>query len=163
MTDNMDNDGETASRRLIREAKEEAWHARRKLWSELPQPSARAKQELAIALAGYYDLLVDYRGEQALDTPWDERDVNVDMINQLLSQTTMATETLNRRGSPRKERTVQLVKQVDSRLLVDIAKELDAIAKELGFAADVAESTHRTEINEELIEEVEQWRKQNLA
>lgn len=134
------SEGETADRRLIREAKEEAWHARRRLRRELPNPSVAAKHDLACALDDYRDLLYDYQGERVLDTPWDERPVDVDDLDRLLNETTTTTETLNRRGNPTEKRTVQLVAEVSPHRLFQIAKELDAIAKELGFAAEAKRS-----------------------
>lgn len=160
--DHQRNDGESADRRLIREAKEEAWHTRRALRRELPTPSAEVKHDLACALDDYRDLLLDYKDGDALDTPWDEREVDVDVLDRLLTETTTRVQHLNRRGSPRKETTVQRVADADPKLLFDIAKELDAIALELGFAAKPDESTHRSEITDELIEEVEKWRKRKL-
>lgn len=159
-----DNSGETASQRLIREAKEEAWHARRALHRDLPNPSPETKWQLATALADYRDLLVDYRDEDALDTEWGDRETNVDMIERLLSQTTTIEVSLNRRGNATETDTVPLVMsdQVTPGLLIDIAKELDSIFAELGFGPTVEGSTHRTEITEETIEEVEKWRKRNL-
>lgn len=130
-----DNHSESASRRLIREAKEEAWHARRNLRRELPTPTAESKRQLACALADYRDLLLDYRDERALETPWDERRVNVDVIDQLLTETTTSSKSLNRRGNAQSQSSVQIVEQVNPHLLIQVAKELDAIAKELGFAA----------------------------
>lgn len=164
MTDDNSEGGETASQRLIREAKEEAWHARRALHRDLPNPSGETKWQLATALADYRDLLVDYRDEDALDTEWNERAVDVDIIEKLLSQTTEVETTLNRRGHATQTKRVPLVMsdQVSGHFLIEIGKELDAIFAELGFGPTVEGSTHRTEISDELMEEVEKWRKQNL-
>lgn len=133
--------GESRDRKLIREAKEEAFHARRALRREMPSPSGEAKRKLASALADYRDVLSDYRDERALDTDWDDRDVDVDVLDELLASTTTSRETLPRRGSPTQEVEVQLVTQVASKYLIEIAKELDAIAKELGFAAVAKQPT----------------------
>ena len=155
---------ESAGHRLIREAREEAWHARRALHRDLPIASAETKWRLATALADYRDLLVDYRDEDALDTSWDERDIDVDVIEDLLNETTTTTKSLDRRGSAQQTTTVPLIEsdQISGTFLIDIAKELDAIYGELGFAANVEGSTHRTEISDDLMEEVEKWRQQNL-
>jgi len=136
-----DEGGEARDRRLIREAKEQAYHARRQLRHDLPSPSGEAKRQLAVALADYRDVLSDYRNERALDVDWDEREVDIDIIDRLLSQTTTASQSLNRRGSPTESVTVQLVEQVDPQVLISVAKELDSIAKELGFAAAAKDPT----------------------
>jgi len=136
-----DEGGEARDRRLIREAKEQAYHARRQLRHDLPAPSGESKRQLAVALADYRDVLSDYRNERALDVDWDEREVDIDIIDRLLSQTTTASQSLNRRGSPTESVTVQLVEQVDPQVLISVAKELDSIAKELGFAAAAKDPT----------------------
>jgi hypothetical protein len=139
------NDSETADRRLIREAREEAWHARRALRRELPSPSVPAKRSLACALADFRDLLVDHHDARALETPWDERPVDVDVVDELLTRTTTTERRLPRRGAPKQVEEVQLVATVDSRVLIEIAKELDQIALELGFAATPDQPTPEDE------------------
>lgn len=154
---------DTADRRLIREAKEEAWHHRRKLRRELPAPSGDTKHELACALDDYRDLLADYRDEDALRDEWPERDPHPDEIQRVLAETVSVEERIGYRRGATQSREVPLAYEVDWTWLLAVADELDAIAKELGFAAKPDESTHRTKIDAELIEEVEEWRKQNLA
>lgn len=141
MPDNVEETGEARDRKLIREAKEEAYHARRALRRGLPNPSGGQKRQLAEALADYRDVLWEFRDERALEEPWDERDVNVDVVDTLLTETTTVERTLNRRGSPTEEIQVPLVEQVDSQLLLQIGKELDSIAKELGFSARAKQPT----------------------
>lgn len=141
--------GESRDRKLIREAKEEAFHARRALRREMPNPSGHAKKQLASALADYRDILSDYRDERALDTKWDEREVDVDVLDELLASTTTSRQPLPRRGSPTQEVEVQLVTQVTGHYLIDIAKELDSIAKELGFSASAKQPTPSEEATEE--------------
>jgi hypothetical protein len=127
-------EGESAGQRLIREAREEAWHCRRRLRRELPNPTRQAKWDLAVALADYHDLLSNYNSERALQTAWDERPVNVDAIEEILNQVTKGYKSMNRRGNAQRPADVPLVEEVDGRYLIKIGKELDKIAKELGFA-----------------------------
>jgi hypothetical protein len=127
-------EGESAGQRLIREAREEAWHCRRRLRRELPNPTREAKWDLAVALADYHDLLSNYSTERALKTAWDERPVNVDLIEEILNEVTTASQPMNRRGNAQKSVDIPLVEGVDGRGLIKIGKELDTIAKELGFA-----------------------------
>lgn len=135
------NEGESAGRRLIREVKEEAWHARCAVRREMPTPSAGAKRELTVALADYRDLLSDYANERALEKAWDERDVDVDSLRHLLTKTTTISESVPRRGNAKKTVTVQLAATVDASVLIQIGKELDAIAKELDFAPQAKDPT----------------------
>lgn len=142
MSDRYDDDGsETGFRRLIREAKEEAFHARRQLRRDLPTPSAETKRNVAAALSDYRDVLLDYHDEGALKTSWDDREVNVDVLDKFLAETVTVEQTLNRRGAAVEERTMPLAAKVPADRLFQIGKELDAIAKELGFAAPAKEKT----------------------
>jgi len=144
-SDTHGNDGETRDRRLIREAKEECFHARRQLRREQPNPSGQTRQLLCAALGDYRDVLWDYHEERALETPWDEREVNVDVVEQWLSQTIASPEPLPRRGSATKESQVPMSRNVPASELLRVAKELDAIAKELGFAAPAKDPTPNEE------------------
>jgi hypothetical protein len=138
MSDHTD-DADTADRRLIREAKEEAWHQRRRLRREMPQPSGETKREVACALADYHDLLHDYRDERALQTPWDEREPHPDEIATVIQQTTTVEKPLPRRGNATKSEEVPFAHTVAPQWLLAVADELDAIAKELGFAASASD------------------------
>jgi hypothetical protein len=138
-------DRESGFRRLIREAKEEAFHARRQLRRELPSPSTGTKRRVAEALADYRDLLWDYHDERVLETPWGEREVDVDVLDAFLSETVTVEQPLNRRGGAVKRVQQPKVARISARRLITIGKELDAIAKELGFAASTKETTPHTE------------------
>ncbi len=143
MTDQRDS-SETAFGRLIREAKEEAFHARRKLRREQPTPSTSTKRDVADALADYQDVLKDYADEQALEQPWQER-IPYD-IDRLLADTTTIEQSVPSRN-PDATKTVEVpaVANVPARDLINIGKELDSIAKELGFAADAKQPTPHEE------------------
>jgi len=140
MSNDRDSD-DTADRRLIREAKEGAFHARRQLRREQPNPSLASKRDLAAALEDYRDQLLDYRDDNALETDWKKRDVDVDVLPSLLSQTTTVSQSLNRRGSPSTTQQVPKVAKTSSAHLIHIGKELDKIAAELGFAASTKDIT----------------------
>jgi len=133
-------------KRLIREAKEEAFHARRQLRRERPNPSLAAKRDLAAAADDYRDQLLDYKDERALETPWNERDYDIDILPRLLKETTTVTQSLNRRGSPSTTREVPKVAKIDGQRLISISKELDKIAAELGFAPDAKRSREQFHI-----------------
>ncbi len=161
MSETQDN-SETPFGRLIREVKEEAFHARRKLRRKQPHPDGQTKYEVAAALADYYDVLSDYGDEQTLDTPLDER-IPVNLTKLLEETVTVANPVPSRNRKAQHTQTRPAVVKLSASQLHEIGKELDAAAKELGFAAPVADSVHRTKIDDELMEEVEEWRQQNLA
>lgn len=143
MSDDADT-GETPFGRLIREAKEEAFHARRQLRREQPGPSPEAKRELAQAIADYHDVLRDYADERALEKPWDDR-FRLDP-DALLDQTVDVEQAVaSRNGNATEPATVPAAATLPARQLLDLAKELDAIAKELGFAASAKQPTPNTE------------------
>jgi len=139
---------ETPYGRLIREAKEAAFLSRRRLRKEQPAPSNEAKRATAEAIADYYDVLRDYSDERALETPWDERfDVDPDS---LLDETVQVAGSVNsRNGNAAELTTVPAAAALGARELIDISKELDAIAKELGFAAEAKQPTPNTEASKD--------------
>ncbi|MCU4926912.1 hypothetical protein OB905_13135 [Halobacteria archaeon AArc-dxtr1] len=50
---------------------------------------------------------------------------------------------------------------VDGHVLLNASQKLDDAANKLGFGPDIDESTPRTEIDDELLKEVEEWRQKN--
>lgn len=117
-------------------------------------------RELAERALGYREVLHKYREEDALDPPWEERQVH--WIEQEQNESvTVEVPSARRNGNTR---TVQkpAILAVDPEKLVDVVRRLEDIADELGFTATTTESTHRTEIDDDLMEEVEKWRKENL-
>jgi hypothetical protein len=139
MSEYDDDEGGRGFRRMVRESKEEAYHARRQLRRELPEASMNTKLEVAAALCDYRDVLSDYHDEGALKTPWEDR--NVDWIDDALSETVTVEESLNRRGHATRKREVPRAAAVDATDLIDVGNQLDAIAKELGFAASTKDVT----------------------
>lgn len=147
---------------LIREAKEEAYHARRQLRRELPDPSHEMIVEVAAIHEDYRDVLLDYHDADALDTPWEERTPDVDVLERAMTETAMIEVEMNRRGSPTQTVELPAAAQLSPTHIIEIGKELDAIASELGFSASAKESQHRTNIDDELMEEVREWERQHL-
>lgn len=148
MSDQDAQGTETAFARLIREAKEEAFHARRQLRREQPNPSRETKREVAAAVADYYDVLVDYADERALKTEWDDRlDVDPDA---LLGETVTVEQSIDS-ANPHATETVEqpYVIALSAEQLTSIAKELDSVAKELGFAASAKDPTPNTKAERE--------------
>lgn len=141
MSDNNNGqDGKDGWITLIREAKEGAFHARRKLRRELPDPSIETKRDVVAATADYYDILEDYADERAIDGEWGER-VSFDP-NALLGETTRIEQQTSRWDrSSGTGADVPMAASVQPAQLLQLGKELDAIAKELGFAAKADERT----------------------
>ncbi len=140
MSDYEDTDGGSGFQQLIRDVKEEAFHARRRLRRELPSPTVEAKREAAAALSDYRDILWDYREEGVLEVAWDQRPVNVDEVDRYLTEKTLVEKSMNRRGDAHNSEVAPLIDDVPAQNLFAIGKELDAIAKELGFAAPAKNS-----------------------
>jgi len=130
-------------RRQIRETKEEAFQARRILRRGLPDPDIEKRIEVATVHSDYRDILSDYAEESALKEPWEERDV--DWIDGVLAQTTTIERPLPRRGAATEKVEVPRAAVLDPGELLELGKELDAIAKELGFAASARDQTTNTE------------------
>ena len=139
MTDYDDDKSDRGFRRIVREAKEEAYHARRQLRRDTPEPSVQTKLQVAAALADYHDVLSDYHRENSLRVSWEER--NVDWIENLFTETTQIEVPLNRRGDAKGKQDVPKAAAVDSKKLFELGKRLDAIAKDLGFAAEAKDTT----------------------
>lgn len=142
-----DDEPDRGFRRQIRETKEEAFRARRILRRELPDPSVDTRREVATILSDYRDLLSDYAEESALKEPWDDRDV--DWIDVTLTQTTTVEQPLPRRGNVTEKVEVPRAAVIDPENLLRLGKELDAIAKELGFAASARDQTENSEASED--------------
>ena len=143
MSNRDDEASDRGFRRQIRETKEEAFRARRVLRRGLPDPDIETRLDVARILSDYRDLLSDYASESALKTPWDQREV--DWIDSTLSQTTEVERPLPRRGHATETVEVPTAASIDPYQLLELGKELDAIAKELGFAASARDQTENTE------------------
>jgi hypothetical protein len=90
--------------------------------------------DLAAAALQYRDVLVDYRDEDALETPWDER--RLDWICSLAGQTIQREESLHRSNGATTVVERPAITAVEPDRLLALTKELDAVAKELGFVAE---------------------------
>ncbi len=130
--------------KTIEQAKVEAFRRRAAVREELPSPSVETKRRLAEALANYRDQLVDHRGDTSLKEPWDDREPDVDIVDDLLEQTVKVTSSSDWAGRA-KQQSVPAVAKLDAKHLIEIGKELDAIAKELGFGANTRDTTPEDE------------------
>lgn len=112
----------------------EAKEKRSELRQEAPNASMATKVEAAKAIDRLRGLLEDYRNEGALEVSWEER--GVDAIRDALTQTTMSTRELDRRGNPEEPVEVKVAAVMSYRELDRIGRELDDIAMELGFGPE---------------------------
>lgn len=164
MSRNPDSDDRQLSegRKIIMKSKEEAFNARRKLRREMPEPTQETRGELAAALADYYDVLSDYRRESALETPWEDRFPG--QIDSLLEETvTIERPVASRNKHAKEEVEVPRALQLSPTQLITIGKELDDVAKELGFAAAARDPTPTTEATHDDIRHLLKSRGQDTA
>jgi len=160
MSDYEDDDGQRKT--VVHYRRETLFSALDALDENKPNVPGDVKHQVGVALNSFRRALRQHRNEEdALEKPWDER--GVDVVDQWMNTEVGVEVSINRRGSAHKEERVLAIKQVPVRQIEAVAQELLDIAKELGFSEHIDESTHRTEITEEQLKEVEKWRKQNLA
>lgn len=128
-------------------------------FSDRPVPDTITRQLAEEALA-FREVLHKYRTKDALDPEWGDRDIH--WIDDYQNRTVLVEEPSPRRNSNTVTEERPAILTVDPERLIDVIRNLDDIADELGFSATIEESTPRVEINNELIEEVEEWRQNNL-
>lgn len=145
--------------RLIYNAQEEMDRARMLYFQERAANSVSDDtiSYLQASLLRYYSIMRRYRDVDAVEDLW------TDEFEQLqeyaLSDQTVAKQSAGR-GS--RQSVASRPGRVDPKVAVKLSQKLDDIATELGFSAAPDEATHRTKIDDELMEEVESWRKQTL-
>lgn len=123
--------------------------------------SATTERQLRKVVIQFYAALRKYRHEPVIEDTWEES--AVDELKELLTETTMIEPEKPGHGSAKGEAIpVPVINQVGPHRLNEFIEELDDIYHELGLSDPVKKSTPRTEIGDELIEEVEEWRKANL-
>jgi len=122
--------------------------------------TGRHIKDLAVTAEQYRTVLYEFRDEDALDPEWDERDL--DWLDDYLGETVEVE--VPGPGMTRNTQTesIPAIQTVDPERIVELTRNLDDVRRELGFAANVDESTPRTEIDDELLDKVEQWRQQNV-
>lgn len=122
------------------------------------------RKELAQAALDYRDALYEYRIEDALSQPWDERgrwDEGLDWIESAVDQSVDVEKDLGRRNGNTEPVTRPKLLAVDPRELRDTIRELNDVAKELGFSREAKSGTHRAEIDDELMQKYHEWHKQH--
>jgi len=135
MSDYEDTDGGSGFQQLIRDVKEEAFHARRRLRRELPSPTVEAKREAAAALSDYRDILWDYREEGVLEVPWNERPINVDEVDRYLTEKTLVEKSMNRRGNAQDSQVAPLIDDVPAQNPSTIACIVGSLSQTLSITS----------------------------
>lgn len=158
-----DNDSsDTRSKRLLQEIREQVILVRSQYLSERGAGQVRPSTEQALrdVTIEYYEAIREHRGESVIAQDWDES--GVAQVEELLEETTTVQRDRPGHGTAVEQAEVPLIQQVDPLVLVNLTRKMDDLCKRLGFSPAVNESTPRTEIDEELVEEVERWRQKTL-
>lgn len=152
---------DAAPKRLIYEMREEVQAARNQYHDEgaYGDISSETHLELAAKAIQYYDVLYEFHDEPILD---EEDFPDIAPIRDRIGEKAARMRGGGGRSGGVTTEQVPAVTEVPISQIIQITKDLDAVAKKLSFAATAADSTPRTEINDELVEEVEQWRQKNL-
>lgn len=124
------------------------------------QVTDRHVRELAQRALDYREVLHKYRSKDALDPEWDERPIH--WIEEYQNRTVQVEQSSGRLNNNTTLAEKPAILSIDPERLVYVIRELEDISDELGFSATISESTPRTKIDNELIEEVEEWRQKNL-
>lgn len=160
MTDQDDRRNQRP-RRVIHDAREQAQAARNQVLSELVAGSGvsvESRRQLATATVQYWDVLREYR--DAREDQWEEAGVD-ELANAIDETVPVEVPAPGDTGTTRTEERPALL-SIEPWTIVEISKRLDELANDMGFAAHVAEADHRTEIDDDLMEEVREWQKQHL-
>ena len=121
--------------------------------------SPSMKRDVAVATLNLHRVLAKYKDE---DGDEDDDLPDVSEIRKRMGKTTgvMQESVGLKRGMTQSQ--VPAIDELDFEYLEEIANKTEKAAKELGFWAKADATTHRTEIDDELMEEVEQWQNNNL-
>lgn len=149
-------------KRLLYDMQERLETVRRRVRREQTVSNVSESSHLALAeaIVEYHDMLYKYRENDAVAESFpDIRDIRERMGATATVMQPAPGDTTNRQPV---EQPALL--EVSTHRLLEAARELEDISLTLGFSATpTAETTHRTTIDGDLIEEVEEWRKQNLG
>ena len=153
-------DNKQQFRRVILLAQVEMQEARREYWADRADGrlSPGTANQLHASLMSYYDALRRHREEDNVEEKWAEYDL--DGLG-----TAMLEDVTERVGAPGRgnvTKTVTRPNRLEPKQAVSLSYVLDDLARDLGFAPAVDTPTAQTEITEEDIERVKEWRKQNL-
>jgi len=157
------NSGQTAADRLIREARIELQLARNQMleeWASRGGVSTETKRTVAVATLKLRDCLHEVRDAEAIADEWADSDLQ--QLDQLLHETVTTEEKTPGSGSNTRRVERPAIVAAPVSYLDDLSREIKDFAKDLGKGPSVNEQTPRTEITDEMIDKVEEWRQANL-
>lgn len=134
---------------------------RAQYYGELAQQGSCSRsthQLLQTAVLRYWDAIHEYRDED--EDLWEEKDL--DEIPRLAEETVRVSVSTPGYGQGSSTHERPAISQVSADSLVELTHRMDEVAHELGFGAEARQKPTQTEITEEMVEDVEEWRQQNL-
>lgn len=156
-----EDDQERMPTRDIYELRRRVRQVRSQYYREMNQVgacSAKTRTDIQTIVLEYWDALHEYAED--IEETWEEH--NLDSVPQLAREMVDASTSTPGYGSSSTTVRKPAISQMDPQRLVEITHKFDDVAHELGFAASAKDQPNNTEITEEMIEEVEKWRQQNL-
>lgn len=163
----MSSEGDSSPRvgreQLVKVAQERLYTARERYYRDMldrGHVSEQTRRELIQAAMEYRSELVQYADESIVEEDWDES--GIEWLADLLHETTTVPKEAPGRTSNPERTTRPAVMAVDPSYILEVTHELDHIAKKLGLGLNVTQSEPRTEITEEDMEKLEEWREANL-
>lgn len=161
----MSDDGNDRSpfTELVKDARDRVYLARSQYYRDkidFGRVREETRRELAHAAMQYRSALHEYADEGAIEGEWDES--GIEWLDEMLHQqrpveSPAPGDTAN--GTVEMRPAILTVKP---EAILRVTEKLDEIAKGLGFSATIKESTPRTEITKEDMEEVDRWVEANL-
>lgn len=136
-----DGPSDAPARRLIFHTRERVQQVRNQYHEELVlgDVSQATHQRLAAIAVQYYDVLWEHHDEPQIKEEWD--DVGIESIRELLGQSVHVQVDAPGDTSNTRAKTRPAVMTVPHQTLYEMTKDLDVVAKNLGFAARVGEVT----------------------
>jgi hypothetical protein len=125
---------------LVREARQQMQNARNIYWREKTSGDGSVswgvRELLARRAVQYYDILWEYKTErQSVEQAWEESDIET--IQELANESQAVEVAAPGRTSNTKEVRKPALAALAPEKLVELTKQLDQIANDLGFAAGV--------------------------
>lgn len=161
MSSRTDESGKQQWERIVREYALKAYEAQER-WSEEGTEgytSADTHKQLAKAAVSYHRVLKEYREEGVVE---DGEFPEIDFIEERLGETIQRTSPAPGRSRTATVEEVPAVTEVPVQTIIDKIDELHSFREKLGMKGTVNKSTPRTNIGQDLVKEVEEWRQETL-
>lgn len=148
MATSEDEGSDRAPKNIIYEMRRRVQATRNRYFEEgVDGPiSSETHRQLAAKAVEYYDVLYEYRDERIVD---DDDWPDISPIRSRIGRKT--TQTISAAGRCRSTSTIEVpaVTEVPAEQIIDITKELDDLAKKLGFSAAAKQATPEDEAKPE--------------